>query len=275
MTPLSAFVVFLAVCAGRINSFEVPGAAPQNRTVKFALRIPDGFSGKDAKSYKIMVLFGGRNWSGERTIKVYDFVKLADKHKLFLLSPGFINDDYWNPEKWSGEVLLRAVEQVKNKYSLNPDGKLFYFGYSAGAQCAALFYHWKPEIVLAWGVYACGIWFTPRKKVTDAVPAIITCGEDDEGRFQLSRRFVREAREQGYPIIWRSYPAGHGLSGQALKLAESFFASILSGEPKPEYIGDDQEMRFYPADSRDGRNVDLEYRNNFFSLETARLWRGY
>ncbi|MFA7185496.1 MAG: hypothetical protein WC082_11405 [Victivallales bacterium] len=269
------FMAFFSFCAGQITGFEIPAAVPRNKTVKFVLRVPEGFSENDAKNYKIMVLFGGRNWTGERTIKVYNFVKPADKYKLFLLSPSFINDNYWNPEKWSGEVMLRALEKVKIKYSLNKGSKIIYFGYSAGAQCAALFYHWKPDIVLAWGVYACGVWFSPEKKVVDAAPALVTCGEEDEGRYLLSRRFVRSARERGYSVIWRSYPAGHGLSSEALRLAESFFSSILSGKTRPEYVGDDQEMKFYPAENKNGRNIDIEYRNSFFSLETARLWRGY
>jgi len=258
--------------AGEMISFNISTNAPQNKNVKMVLRIPANFSPKDAKNYRVMVLFGGRNWQGEKTIKAYNFVKLADEHKIFLLSPSFKNDSYWEPEKWSGEALLQAVKKVKVKYLLKKRGKLLYFGYSAGAQCAVLFYHWKPEIVKAWGAYACGVWFWPKKQVTNAVPAIITCGEDDMQRYLLSKRFVRTAREHGYSIIWRSYPVGHGLSPKALALTRSFFASVLSGQSKAKYVGDDQEINFYPEHSKNARNIDIEYRNNFSNLNLAKQW---
>lgn len=266
-------MALLSASAGEIISFNIPTKAPQNKTVKMVLQIPNNFSLKDAKNYRIMVLFGGRNWSGEKTIKTYNFVKMANKHKLFLLSPSFKNDEYWNPEKWSGNALMEAVKEIKLKYKLKQSNKILYFGYSAGAQCTALFYHWKPEIVKAWGAYACGVWFWPEKQVDKATPAIITCGEDDILRYLLSQRFVRTAREHGYSIIWRSYPLGHSLSPKALALTRSFFSSVLSGQSKAKYVGDDQEMKFYPVHSKNARNIDIEYRNNLFNLEFAKLWQ--
>lgn len=128
MTMFLALIMstFLA-SDGEITNFNISTNAPQNKAVKMVLRIPAGFSKKDAKSYCVMVLFGGRNWQGEKTIKAYNFVKMADKHKLFLLSPSFKNDNYWEPEKWSGKALLQAVKKVKVKYSLKKDSKLLYF----------------------------------------------------------------------------------------------------------------------------------------------------
>jgi poly(3-hydroxybutyrate) depolymerase len=64
--------------------------------VDFHYRKPKKY---DAKS-KIMVLFGGRNWQGERTLKTYNFNALADKHSVFLLSPSFKDCDYWEPQVW-------------------------------------------------------------------------------------------------------------------------------------------------------------------------------
>ena len=50
---------------------------------EFAYRIPKHYD----ENSKIMVLFGGRNWTADKTLKTYEFDALADKHKLFLLSP--------------------------------------------------------------------------------------------------------------------------------------------------------------------------------------------
>jgi hypothetical protein len=118
-------MTLLSALAGEITSFNIPTKAPQNKNVKMVLRIPANFSPKDAKNYRVMVLFGGRNWQGEKTIKAYNFVKLADEHKIFLLSPSFKNDSYWEPEKWSGEALLQAVKKVKVKYLLKKEASCF------------------------------------------------------------------------------------------------------------------------------------------------------
>ncbi len=270
---LLIFTAVFSASAGEITTFNISTNAPQNKNVEMVLRVPAGFSLKDVKSYRIMILFGGRNWPGDKTIKAYNFVKLADEYKLFLLSPSFKNDKYWEPQKWSGKALIQAKNKILFKYKLNINKKMFYFGYSAGAQCVALFYHWKPEIVKAWGAYACGVWFWPQKQAVNTAPAIITCGEYDKERYILSERFIRQAREHGYSVVWRSYPVGHGLSPRALALTRSFFASILSGKSKTKYVGDDQEMNFYPIQSKNARNIDIEYRNNLPNLNFAQQWK--
>ncbi|MDD5698847.1 MAG: hypothetical protein PHH77_09560 [Victivallaceae bacterium] len=266
------FIPVLWAAVAQTVDFDVATAAPHNRRVKMALRIPAGFSPKTAPECRIMVLFGGRNWPGAATLKRYDFAELADKFRLFLLAPGFVDDEYWYPQKWSGPALLQAIKMINIKYGLNENRKIIYLGYSAGGQCAVLFYHWKPEIVKMWGVYACGVWFEPEPCVSRAAPAIITCGEYDRERYSASERFVRRARECGYSIVWRSYPADHGLSSEALALAGSFFAALLAGKFTAAYIGDDQEMNFYPAGSRDARNIEVEYRNRLPSRDFAEQW---
>ena len=129
-----------------------------------------------------MVLFGGRNWTGDRTLKVYKMDALADRYNLVLLSPWFKNDEYWYPEKWSGNALLKAIDFVCKKYRIDPKLKLLYYGYSAGGQCANLCYSWNPELVKAWGVHACGVWRLLKKKKYSA-PGLVTCGKGDARPF--------------------------------------------------------------------------------------------
>jgi hypothetical protein len=84
--------------------------------VDFHYRIPEKYNSKS----KIMVLFGGRNWQGERTLKTYNFNALADKHCIFLLSPSFKDRDYWEPQVWSGKLLQKAIRQLEKCYNLQP-----------------------------------------------------------------------------------------------------------------------------------------------------------
>lgn len=256
--------------ADEIVKFKIKTNSEQNRELVFALNIPENYSKADSEKYRIMVLFGGRNWDAEKTIKTYNF----NRHSLFLLSPSFKDDDYWEPEKWSGKALLDAVERVRKDYGLSKDKKLLYYGYSAGGQCANLFANWKPEIVDAWGAHACGVWFKI-DKISVRTCSFVTCGEDDIERYQLSMMFIHNVREKGYPVIWKSFPEqGHELSKDALSFAEKFFDSFLSSNDRTtKFIGDDQSMDYYPTNSKKASHVEVEDANPFWDEELARVWK--
>ncbi len=256
------------VWSDELLTLTVKTSAPSNRKLEWRVRQP----AKYTPGSRIMVLFGGRNWDGAKAIDAYGFGKLADRYGIFLVSPSFKDDDYWEPGKWSGTAMLEALTLLRQRFGLKGDTKLFYYGYSAGGQCANLFYHWKPEIVEAWGAHACGVWFKP-ETVTAPCQALITCGENDEGRFLLSSKFVRDAREKGYSVLWRGYPGEHELNAGSLRLAELFFDDIAAGSRTAVYVGDDQTMNYYPATSRNGTGIEQEYRNNFFSLKLAECWK--
>jgi len=262
-----ANILFLISAEAETIFFTIKTDAPENKELQFCLRIP----ASQTEVSRIMVLFGGRNWLPDKTIKSYNFDKLADRHNLFLLSPGFRNDDYWYPETWSGKALLEAVKYVREKYHLS-DSKLLYYGYSAGGQCSNLFYAWSPDLVDAWGAHACGVWCKP--ETLKQAPALITCGEQDTDRYLLSFAFAQAARGNGASILWRSYPTAHGLNPESLALARAFFESILSNsEKKIEYAGDDQTLKFYPVPSRHEKDIEPELKSVFYSIETAKLWQ--
>jgi len=224
--------------ADTFRTLSVATTAPANRTVEFAYRLPEASAADRIRA--VMVVFGGRNWSGESALRRIDFRELADRFKILLLSPGFKDDEYWHPEKWSGRALEQAISQLEKKYRLdNPP--LLYFGYSAGGQCANLFYLWKPERVMACGVHACGVW-GDFKRISHPAPMLVTCGVDDAGRFELSRRFVQQTGDHGWQRLWAELPDGHELSPEAVELARAFFTAVLAGEKKI-FWGDDQTGR--------------------------------
>ncbi|MDR0931606.1 MAG: hypothetical protein LBM70_01115 [Victivallales bacterium] len=225
--------------------------------INFAYRVPQNYD----ENSKILVLFGGRNWHGGQTLKSYQFDPVADKHRLFLLSPSFKDQDYWQPEQWSGKLLLKAVAELENRYRLKPQ-KLYFYGYSAGGQCAALFYNYMPERVEAWGVHACGVYPETLKQVS--APVLITCGQNDTERFQISRNFIYRYREQGGVLLWKPLSGGHELNAEALELARAWFDAILLGVKVAEY-GEDDTMQIK-------KNIDLEFRNPLYSPKIRELW---
>jgi len=227
--------------------------------VDFHYRIPQKY---DTRS-KIMVLFGGRNWQGERTLKTYNFNALADRHRIFLLSPSFKDCDYWEPEKWSGKLLQKAVRQLEKRYNLQPQ-KVYFYGYSAGGQCTALFYQWMPDKVAACGIHACGVY--PEKIKNSKAPFLITCGTEDKERFQISRHFIYRYREHGGLLLWKYLPnSGHELSKEALELAKAWFDDLLSGKKVIAYGEDDTRQI--------KQRIDTEFRNPLYSEKMRELWQ--
>jgi poly(3-hydroxybutyrate) depolymerase len=272
--PLAALLAAV-VCGpaatgeARVETIAVKTSAPENRNLQFAVRLPRAFSPARAR---ILVTFGGRNWDARRTLATYRFDDFADKHNLVIVAPGFVNDDYWNPEKWSGAALEEALARIRRTHRI-PDAPRLYYGYSAGGQCANLFYTWKPEKVLAWAAHACGVWFKPEeKRIRSLAPALVTCGVEDVDRYRLSREFAFSYREAGGELVWRDYDSGHALTPEALALAQEFFASVLDGAP-PFLVADDDTGQVYPANSHQAERVPVELRSVFRTQAFADLWQ--
>ena len=246
-------------------------SAGQNRNLEISIRVPE-CSPTETKENYLLVLFGGRNWPGDKTIDTYGFEKLADRYGIYLISPSFVNDDYWYPENWSGEALFTAINKIEQKYNLK-NLKIFYYGYSAGGQCANLFYAWKPKVVSALGIHACGVWFNNVNPSWEKIPILITCGMEDKGRFSYSYSMVQSLREAGHPVIWRNYDAGgHELIPHALAIARQFFQEIISKYTDVKYVSEDFDDKILSADSDEAKRIDPELCNKFFSLKMATLW---
>ncbi len=273
----------------RVETFTLATEAPNNRALEFALRLPVGFTPERAAHARILVTFGGRNWAARRTLSTYAFDAFADQYNIILLAPGFQDDDYWEPEAWSGEALKAALKRVREQYAL-PDKPIFLYGYSAGGQCANLFYAWKPERVAGWGAHACGVWFKPaagRGEAADEVPAtpaahgrvpapaLVTCGVEDEPRYTLSRHFVYAYREAGGEAVWRDYPGGHELIPDPVALAAAFFASLLEKpDGPPEFVGDDDTGQFVSVrEARAVERIPPELRSAFRTEAVAQAWQ--
>ena len=166
----------------------------------------------------------------------------------------FKDDDYWEPQKWSGKALEDALTELA-KRTHRKNFTLLYYGYSAGGQSANLFYAWQPKQVIAWGAHGCGVWCDPAKIPTPC-PALITCGIQDKERWEISRNFVQRAGESGWRRTWCDLPGDHEFSPAALQLAHSFFTAVLNNE-KPIYWGDDQTGKLLPRPGKSSGTAQL------------------
>ena len=89
------------------------------------------------------MVFGGRNCDGEAEVSgKLGWPPWADRHGVFLVAPGFKDDSYWEPQRWSGRALLDALAEIGKSYDIDM-GHLLYYGYFAGSQAANLFAAWR------------------------------------------------------------------------------------------------------------------------------------
>ena len=273
--------------ASKLENVKVKTHAPENKLVTVWYRVPNGYDEKSKQLYRVLIVFGGRNNNGKGMANGgLSFGSWANKNNIFLVSPGFKNDDYWYPRKWSGRALMKALAKIKKKYNICTTKMLFY-GYSGGSQCSNLFPAWRPDMCRAWVSHACGVFHEPTRRMVN-VPGLVTCGDADIRRYIISRRFVDESKSKGVSIIWKSYPnLPHQVPPKSLKLARTFlsyyhekYISDLNGrrmtarvtKEKTLFVGDDQEARFWPAGHRYAKRIDKEDRIEFPSRELALAW---
>ena len=239
---------------GRDARFSVEG-------IPFICRVPEAYT----PDSRVAVLFGGRDRSAEKTLSAFGFNGVADSTGLFLVSPSFAGDDYWQPESGTGRMLCRAIDAVRRCHDLKPYPVILY-GYSAGGQCAALFSDWMKGSVAAWGAHGCGVY--PETNASPFSPALVTCGEGDEDRLRISRQFAYARREAGGHVLVKTYPSGHELDGRVLVLARAWLTAFAQGGGWPRAWGEDDTGQVRPPSL-----IDLEFRNPLYTEEIERLWR--
>ena len=247
--------------------------APHNVEAKVWYHIPANYDAERKKPYPVLVYFGGRNCSGEEEASgKLGWSCWADENGVFLVCPGFKDDNYWEPENWSGQALFDALAAIKRMYRID-DSKLCYYGYSAGSQAANLFPAWRPGRCRAWVSHACGVFHEP-KVTMRGVPGLVTCGDADSARYIISRSFVEKSRKRGIDIIWKSFPNHpHDVPPDSLRLARAFLSHSISGENRAlAFVGDDQDGVYYPADSAEAQFVMPVDRVNLPNRTIADAW---
>ena len=260
------------------ETITVKTKAQENKLAVFQYRVPKGYDANRAETYRILVIFGGRNTDGKADASGrMGWGEWCDDNGIFLICPGFQNDDYWEPKEWSGKALRQALGQLKKEYNICTT-KLFFYGYSAGSQASNLFPAWKPEMCRAWVSHACGVFHEPTARMR-FVAGLVTCGDADHARYVISRNFVENCRKKGVNIIWRSPPDSLRLAREFLTYYHKACSADLTGRnsrrndiPVYPYIGDDQEGVFYRADSPKAKNILPEDRVLLPALSIALAW---
>lgn len=95
--------------AQQIDALKIKTSAKENSTATFRCRVPAQYNQSSKVKYRLLVYFGGRNTTGEHEVKNPSWTNWCDKNGVFLIVPSHKNDNYWEPQKWSGKALLEAI----------------------------------------------------------------------------------------------------------------------------------------------------------------------
>ena len=172
----------------------------------------------------------------------------ANKHKLAILAWG--SRRLWDPgrnyDEFSKEkakeidesfdmvanAWARGVRELGDKYGI-PEKNFLLWGNCGSAQFAARLCLRKPEYFLAIHVHMPGSYDKPTPEAAKVLWCL-TIGEL-EGGYERSKRWVKAAREAGYPILYKAIPGlGHSGHPDAAALGFEFFEFAMLQKTKRE-----------------------------------------
>ncbi len=226
----------------------------------------------------VLVLVPGYNGDGAKMLDAR-WKAFAEKNQLVLLAPTFRAEGhennqgigYYYPEQGSGEVMEKALRELKRRTGADTD-KVLFFGFSAGAHFSHRFALWKPQRVKAFVAYSAGWWSEPTARLK-TVPALIMCGESDE-RYAATYDFFRKGHKLGCPWVWRSYKdTDHVLTPIVRDMAEVFLthhAGEMRNVSEEPLYGDFQTFKSVTRTERD--KIPIEFRIELPTRAVAEVW---
>ncbi len=227
---LLLILLFSAACsAGATEGIDsIPTDNYANPRLDYYYYIPSNVIENGNNSHSpILIAVPGLSDRGEHLVSK-EVKEFADEKGVVIIAPSFIWDEqnwsarqsYQYPAAWSGDALLKIINQVKEKTKITPAG-LYLFGFSAGAQFALRFCLWKPEQCIACAAHGSGGTIIPDRPI--AVRFFVTVGTQDGERTGQAKTFYNAARNLGIDVIYREYDAGHWLTTAQIEDSLDFF----------------------------------------------------
>ena len=198
-----------------------------NRHLEFYYYIPSNIMKNKEGSYPVLIMILGLSKRGGRFV-TQEFKHFADENNFIIISPSFIYDkqnwktkqSYQYPSVWSGNALVEMINNFKEKNNIIIS-KLYFFGFSAGAQFALRFCLWKPELCAACAAHGSGGTVIATKWVD--VKFFVTVGTQDTERIEKAKKFYNRAQNYNIDVIYKEYNTGHSLTSDQIKESLDFF----------------------------------------------------
>ena len=126
MIRLLQTIIFLLPLLLTAETITIKTKAPQNRNAVFQYRVPKGYDKNRREMYRVLVILGGRNTDGKADASGrMGWGEWCDNNGIFLVAPGLKNDNYWEPEEWSGKALRKALQELRKKYKVCTSNGMF------------------------------------------------------------------------------------------------------------------------------------------------------
>lgn len=251
----------------------------------FRLYIPDSL-GASGGIRSVIVLTPGYNGDGRGMAEDAAWQSLAERTQSALLAcfmKGAAGGVYHEAEKWSGKVLLKALDRLA-KESGHPEiarAPIALWGHSAGGQFNFNFANWKPERVAAFVVNKGGYYGETIRPGTRQIPALWILGtKDTELRVKaITERFTAGRRlgalwalvpEPGVEHgVGRSREIGMIFLEEALALRVDDSGALRSANPQGGWLGD---HRSWTVEKNTRPDKGLKNTSWLPGESTARLW---
>ncbi len=239
------FILCFPILSTYGSELFMSAAAPHNQSILFQYRVPTNYA--PDLLYTILILFGGRNTDGKADASGrMGWGKWCDENNVFILAPGFKDDNYWEPGTWSGQALLNALAELKKNYNVDTE-HLLYYGYSAGSQESNLFaarYVISRRFVRDYRSMGVEILWKTLPNHRHEVPM---------SSLELARAFL------GYHL------KHHRQRGRAAKTKEETVSY--------PFVGNDLTGDYYPANSPKVQAIQEEERVKLPDRKIAEAWR--
>ena len=204
-----------------------------DRAAEFRLWIPEGVEVLRA----VIVLMPGQDGDGRPMAGDADWQRLAREQSAALLAcsiRGEQGSGYQEAEHWSGNVLLRALDELgrRTAHEELSTVRLAMWGHSAGGEFNFNFACWKPGRVLAF-VANKGAYYSGRPNAAvRALPGLWIAGQNDtDVRLANITSLFAEGRRQGAQWCLAIEPNTAHEVGRTKELGMRFLASVLGSVP--------------------------------------------
>ena len=200
-----------------------------NKTLEFYYYIPK--SHPKSKKMPLLILMHGTNVRSD-ILATPEMKDLAEQEGFTIIAPSFRFDEenfasqtcYYFPKVWSGQALLNIIDELKFKKGINP-GKLYMYGFSAGAQFSGRFACLHPELVSAAAVCGSGGTIGPFRPMD--VKFFLGLGnKEQEHRKLVVEQFLDSAKRNNVSVEYKEYEGGHGATPELQKYVIDFLKKV-------------------------------------------------
>lgn len=224
------FLFTFSIAAGKFGTGKIETLNKANEKIHFSYYFPDKFDSTKLTA-NVLVCVGGLNSDGSEFM-INPWIDFSDKNNFIIVSPAFrFNQSDWDkklsyqyPEIWSGDALLKMLEEINVKKYCG----LYLFGFSAGAQFVHRFALLYPSITEAVYAHAAGDYSYPDKKIiTQFMIGVGEYDNDKNLRLEKAKLFHKKCMDEDINCILKIYPKlGHSILYEQMNTALNFFIEV-------------------------------------------------